>query len=181
MESQPWLASLLRLTLGSLEEQLVEVHWSEATKKLLIRLESIDGSLTLRQLKPDFRKLLLVDTGNMVRGLIVTQKANIKRDGVHFWSRYFAPMNGINEDPVTGSAHTGTRSHDAGNNQKSTPLLAVLAPYWKAVYEQSNEQVSVLLAMQVSSRSGLVSNKVIGDRVLIGGQTKTFGKGSFNI
>ena len=57
---------------------------------------------------------MAIDTGNRVRGVILTLKGGIDADGTEydFLSRYFSPWNGIPEDPVTGSAHT------------------VLGPYW---------------------------------------------------
>lgn len=105
-----WFGTLYdSLIVGTENIKLIEAQWSASTKKLLLRLDSTigDGQQVLTQLKPDFAQLAQLDTGDMVRGVIVTQKANIQRDKVHFWSRYFAPWNGIEEDPVTGSAHTG--------------------------------------------------------------------------
>ncbi len=73
---------------------------------------------------------------------------------VDFVSRYFAPAHGIPEDPVTGSAH------------------CTLAPYWAARLGKQ-----ALRARQLSRRGGelscaLQSDRVLGDRVLIGGQAR---------
>ena len=66
-----------------------------------------DG-LTHLQAFVDTHDTSAVDIEDSFRGIILTQKANFTRKGVHFWSRIFAPWYGINEDPVCGSAHTGS-------------------------------------------------------------------------
>lgn len=71
-----------------------------------------------------------------------------------FVSRCFAPQVGINEDPVTGSAHT------------------VLAPYW-----QKRLGKSAFHAKQLSPRSGELHCKIVGDRVLISGYATLYMKG----
>ena len=68
--------------------------------------------------------------------------------GFDFVSRFFAPALGIDEDPVTGSAH------------------CCLAPYWAARLGRDE-----LVAYQASPRGGVVRVRVAGDRVLLGGQT----------
>ncbi len=85
-----------------------------------------------------------------VRGIIITAKG-IETD---FVSRFFAPGAGINEDPVTGSAHTS------------------LIPYWS---NQLNKDE--FLAAQLSTRKGLIYCKNKGNRVEIGGKAVTFLKG----
>lgn len=85
------------------------------------------------------------------RGVIVTAKGS----QVDFVSRFFAPQSGVDEDPVTGSAHT------------------TLIPYW-AKELGKNE----LTAMQLSERTGLLRCKYMGDRVKISGQGKLYMIGS---
>jgi len=81
------------------------------------------------------------------RGVMITAKG----DNIDFVSRFFAPQSGIDEDPVTGSAHT-TR-----------------APYW------SNELGKTeLTAIQLSARKGYLHCKVLGDRVEISGHAKLY-------
>lgn len=94
-------------------------------------------------LQPDFVRLKQVPA----RGIIVTAKGN----EVDFVSRFFAPQSGINEDPVTGSAHT------------------TLTPYWAEKLTKNR-----LSALQVSARGGELFCKFIGSRVEIAGQAKTF-------
>ncbi|MGE0021401.1 MAG: PhzF family phenazine biosynthesis protein [Draconibacterium sp.] len=101
-------------------------------------------------LQPDFQQLVNAQT----RGVICTSKSN-KYD---FVSRFFAPAVGINEDPVTGSAHT------------------MLIPFW-AKKLGKNE----LLAKQVSARGGILNCKMAGERVEIGGKAVTFLTGEINI
>jgi predicted PhzF superfamily epimerase YddE/YHI9 len=81
------------------------------------------------------------------RGVIATAKG----DEVDFVSRFFAPQSGINEDPVTGSAHTS------------------LTPYWSKVLGKTE-----LSARQLSSRSGSLKCRAMGDRVEISGKCKRY-------
>ncbi len=101
-------------------------------------------------LQPDFKKVIDL-TG---QGLIVTAP------GLHhdFVSRYFCPKYGINEDPVTGSAHT------------------TLIPYWSDKLGSKK-----LLAKQVSIRGGELYCENKHERVLIGGNAVLYMKGNINI
>ena len=81
--------------------------------------------------------------------VIVTAAADSEQP-YDFVSRVFAPNVGINEDPVTGSAHT------------------VLAPYWADRLGQTS-----LVGLQASARSGLVGVEVSGDRVIVSGRAVT--------
>ena len=102
----------------------------------------------LRALQPDFALLKAVKT----RGLVVTCKAS---DGeFDFLSRFFAPAVGIDEDPVTGSAH------------------CALAPYWAARLGRNE-----LNGYQASRRGGAVRVRVLGDRVRLGGKAVTVIRG----
>ncbi len=95
---------------------------------------------------PSFEEILKLNA----RGVIVTAKG----DHVDFISRFFAPQTGVNEDPVTGSAHT------------------TLTPYW-AKELGKNE----LTAIQLSPRKGYLQCKNLNDRVEISGQGKLYLKG----
>lgn len=75
-----------------------------------------------------------------------------------FVSRYFWPANGGDEDPVTGSIHTG------------------LAPYWSHRLNKSR-----LLAYQASSRGGIVQCELVGDRVIISGKAVHYLSGSIEV
>jgi len=91
------------------------------------------------------------------KGLIVTAPGD-ETDAVDFVSRYFAPYAGIDEDPVTGSAHT------------------VLAPYWAKVLKKDD-----LHARQVSKRGGDVYCEIQGGRVLLSGHAVLYMKGEAHI
>jgi len=87
-------------------------------------------------------------------GIIVTAPGK----EVDFVSRYFGPNCGIPEDPVTGSAHT------------------LLMPYWSKRFNQNS-----LEAMQLSPRTGRLSCKLEGDRVLLSGHGATFMHGQIEL
>jgi len=107
-------------------------------------LVEVDSEETLRALSPDHSTLRNVP----VRGVIVTARSSTKE--FDFVSRFFAPGSGIDEDPVTGSAHTA------------------LGPYWAGILGKSE-----FMAFQASARGGVVKVQVRGDRVLLGGQAVT--------
>lgn len=97
-------------------------------------------------LKPDFRAIGELD----VHAVIVSAKG----DEADFVSRFFAPSAGVDEDPVTGSAH------------------CTLIPYWA---EQLGKDK--LFARQISQRGGELFCELAGDRVKIGGNAVTYLKG----
>ena len=98
----------------------------------------------LRQLSPDHGTLKKLP----VRGVIVT--AVSATEGFDFMSRFFAPGSGIDEDPVTGSAHTA------------------LGPYWSGRLGKNE-----FTAYQASERGGVVRVRLEGERVKLGGQAVT--------
>ncbi len=101
---------------------------------------------TVRALAPDLAELKRISH----RGVIVTAAAEDPGRGYDFVSRLFAPGVGIDEDPVTGSAHTA------------------LAPYWSARFGRDE-----LTGLQVSARTGLVRTALRGDRTLLTGGAVT--------
>jgi predicted PhzF superfamily epimerase YddE/YHI9 len=102
----------------------------------------------VRSLRPDFRVL-----GSRSDGY-VTVTAAASMDGYDFVSRFFAPPAGIDEDPVTGSAH------------------CALAPYWSERLGKTQ-----MLGFQASARGGTVRVTLAGDRVLLGGRAVTVMRG----
>ncbi|QKW05388.1 PhzF family phenazine biosynthesis protein [Streptomyces sp. NA04227] len=101
---------------------------------------------TVRGLGPDFRALAAYSR----RGVIATARADAPGRGYDYVSRCFFPNVGVDEDPVTGSAHTA------------------LAPYW------AHRLGNVLLTgLQASARSGLVRTELRGERVLLTGHAVT--------
>ena len=104
----------------------------------------------IEKLAPDFYTLAKLKT----RGLIATAPGK----DVDFVSRCFFPYFGIDEDPVTGSAHT------------------TLAPYW-AAHLGKNE----LTARQISRRGGFLKCHLQGNRTAISGQAVTFLEGVISV
>lgn len=109
-----------------------------------------DSEDEVQQLIPAFNKIVKLPA----RGVIVTAKGN----EVDFVSRFFGPQSGINEDPVTGSAHT------------------TLIPFWAQRLRKSE-----MTALQISPRRGLLRCKHLGDRVEISGQGKLYMSGKIYI
>jgi PhzF family phenazine biosynthesis protein len=106
-----------------------------------------ENETQVRNLKPDFKVVGKVKA----RGVIATAKG----DEVDFVSRFFGPQVAIDEDPVTGSAHT------------------TLIPYWAGVLKKNK-----LDAVQCSPRGGKLFCELRGDRVDIAGQGKLFMEGT---
>jgi PhzF family phenazine biosynthesis protein len=112
-------------------------------------LVEVQSESILRGLTPDFGKLKALP----VRGVIVT---SLSSQPVHdFVSRFFAPAVGVNEDPVTGSAH------------------CCLGDYWHGRLGKTE-----FSAYQASARGGLVRVRVAGDRVFLGGKAVTAARGN---
>lgn len=111
-------------------------------------LIEVDTEETVRAMQPDFTLLRTVP----VRGVIVTSRAASPQ--YDFVSRFFAPASGVNEDPVTGSAH------------------CCLGPFWSQRLDKTD-----LVAYQASSRGGIVRVGVRGDRTLLSGQAVTVLRG----
>jgi len=111
-------------------------------------LVEVESGEVVRNLSPDFGRLRALP----VRGIMVTSIAESKR--YDFVSRFFAPGAGIDEDPVTGSAH------------------CCLGPYWSKRLGKDE-----MVAYQASARGGVVWVRVVSDRVYLGGQAVTVLRG----
>lgn len=111
-------------------------------------LVEADSARTVRALQPDFTLLRRLP----VRGIIVTSADETGE--YDFVSRFFAPASGIDEDPVTGSAHCS------------------LGPFWRQ--RLGKDQFN---AYQASPRGGMVRVQVQDDRVLLGGKAVTVMRG----
>ncbi|KAB1987201.1 PhzF family phenazine biosynthesis protein [Streptomyces triticiradicis] len=109
-------------------------------------LVEIADEKTVRALTPDHKAL----ARHSERGIIATARAEDPSRGYDFVSRCFFPNVGIDEDPVTGSAHTA------------------LAPFWAERLGRP-----ALTGLQASPRSGLVRTEVRGDRTLLSGHAVT--------
>lgn len=111
-------------------------------------LLEVESEAILRGLTPNFGLLRRLP----VRGLIVTSRSS--RSEFDFVSRFFAPGAGIDEDPVTGSAH------------------CCLAAYWRKKLHKET-----FVAYQASARGGVVRVRISGERAILGGQAVTVTKG----
>ena len=107
-------------------------------------LAELESEVVVRELRPDFTRLKTLP----VRGIMVTSRA--ASAGFDFVSRFFGPAVGIDEDPVTGSAH------------------CCLGPYWSKRLGKTD-----MRACQVSRRGGVVAVTVTEDRVRLRGQAVT--------
>jgi PhzF family phenazine biosynthesis protein len=114
-------------------------------------LVEVDSEATLRSVMPDFPALAQTE----VRGTIVTSRATSAE--YDFVSRFFAPRAGVDEDPVTGSAH------------------CCLGPYWQQQLGKGE-----LVARQISLRGGVVRVRVADDRVYLGGTAVTILRGALS-
>ena len=110
-------------------------------------LVEVDSAATVRSMTPDFKLLATVTN----RGVIVTALYDWPYD---FVSRFFAPAAGIDEDPVTGSAH------------------CCLGAYWRRQLGKNE-----FLAFQASARRGVVRVRVDDKRAYLGGKAVTVLKG----
>jgi len=110
----------------------------------------IASEAKLRALDPDHAQLRRIP----VRGVIVTSRS--ASGEYDFVSRFFAPGSGIDEDPVTGSAH------------------CCLTPYWSAKLGKSE-----MTAYQASRRGGIVRVRLAGDRVKLAGEAVTVLRGEW--
>ena len=106
----------------------------------------------VRATEPDFALLAALDT----RGVIVTSASG--GPDYDFVSRFFAPGLGIDEDPVTGSAH------------------CALGPYWSQRLDKQT-----VTGYQASKRGGYVTVENKGDRVLLQGKANTVVTGKLNL
>lgn len=104
----------------------------------------LDDAAAVRNLRPDFRRLASAP----VRGIIATAASDSPE--VDFVSRFFAPAVGVDEDPVTGSAHCS------------------LGPFWSASLGKQR-----VVGYQASRRGGTVNIDCRGDRVTLSGGAVT--------
>jgi PhzF family phenazine biosynthesis protein len=112
-------------------------------------LVEVDDAETVRRLEPDLRAL----AGYDARGVIVTAPGD-GLDAADFVSRCFYPASGVDEDPVTGSAH------------------CTLASFWCPRLGRTS-----LVGWQASPRGGRVGVELAGDRVLLTGRAVTVLRG----
>ena len=108
----------------------------------------LESEAEVRSLAPDMSALARLG----IRGVIVTARSD--NGSYDFVSRFFAPGAGIDEDPVTGSAHCG------------------LGPFWGARLSKTE-----LVGYQASPRGGTVRVRLEGGRAHLGGHAVTVLRG----
>jgi PhzF family phenazine biosynthesis protein len=136
---------------GLMEALGVQPHYLGISRfDILVQVES---EAVVRSVDPDFARLRQVS----VRGVIVTARATSSTE-YDIVSRFFAPAVGIDEDPVTGSAH------------------CCLAPFWARRLGKPD-----LVAYQASARGGVLRLGLRGARVLLGGQAVTVLEGELRV
>ncbi len=121
-----------------------------AGKNEMDYLVEVESEKELMQVRPDFKLL----AGAPVRGVIITSRSD--NNAYDFVSRFFAPAAGVDEDPVTGSAH------------------CALTPYWAAKLGKAQ-----MNAFQASYRGGVLKVRMNGDRVILAGKAITVLKGEW--
>ena len=131
-------------------EEIININPIELYKGRDDVLAIVESEDSVKNLDINFELLNKINA----RGLIVSARGT-KSD---FVSRFFAPSAGVNEDPVTGSAHT------------------TLIPYWSNKLDKTS-----MHAEQLSERGGVLYCEDKNDRVLIGGNAIEYLKGEINI
>ena len=121
------------------------IHTGKSREDFLIVVATADE---VRNVNVDFQQMAKAES----RGVILTAKSDDAQ--FDFISRFFGPAVGIDEDPVTGSAH------------------CCLAPFWSKRLGKDE-----LVAFQASQRGGTLKLKVEGERIHIGGTAQTVSKG----
>jgi predicted PhzF superfamily epimerase YddE/YHI9 len=141
----------------SLSDALVEAlgAWPRTVLRSASTLVCVfDAEADVLALAPDFGRVRALP----FEAVMVTARADPRDDGCDFVSRFFAPAQGIDEDPVTGSAH------------------CTLAPYWGARLKKTR-----LHARQRSARGGSLVCELIGERVFLEGRVVPYLDGTIEI
>ncbi|KAM8894295.1 phenazine biosynthesis-like domain-containing protein 1 isoform 2-T2 [Spinachia spinachia] len=164
---------LIKAAVGN--HPIQDVYLSPQTKKLLVRLSDSCDRSVLTGLKVDPVALQRSETSGRVKGLIVTMKGSPEiQPGYDFYSRYFAPWNGIPEDPVTG------RRYDSSTGHTFSLLCSahtVLGSYWSQKLGKNK-----MFAHQCSSRGGELRLEVCAEgRINISGEAVTVLQGTITL
>lgn len=125
--------------------QISPIYVGTFDGRVLVEVENED---MVKAIEPDFNKLKKLNT----RGVVITSVS--ASDDIDFVSRYFAPWDGVDEDPVTGATH------------------CCLGPYWARKLEKKE-----LRAYQASSRGGYINMRIERDKVFLAGNAVTIYEG----
>ncbi len=131
---------------SAIDQEVISIHKSETN--FLVELASEEN---VKEACPNISALMVLECV----GVIITAKSDAKKHD--FVSRYFAPKMGIDEDPVTGSAHSS------------------LAPFWAPKLNKTH-----MVGAQLSQRGGQITVKLNSDSVAMQGKCKALFKGTNN-
>jgi predicted PhzF superfamily epimerase YddE/YHI9 len=112
-----------------------------------------DSPDQVRALQPDYQAILA-----LAPGVDLMLIATAPGEGTDVLSRVFVPACGVDEDPVTGSAH------------------AVIAPFWAGRFGRP-----AFTALQASARGGRMDCRVEGDHVILTGNARTVIRGEYDL
>ncbi|HTR00013.1 MAG TPA: PhzF family phenazine biosynthesis protein, partial [Candidatus Acidoferrum sp.] len=138
------------LTATTQVEAALGLPVSQLTRAGKTLIAELANATRVRNCKPDFQQIARLDC----HGVIITARG----DDCDFVSRFFAPRVGVNEDPVTGSAHCG------------------LVPYWHARLNKT-----AMHARQLSARGGELFCEYRAPRVLMSGHAVQYSVGTINL
>ncbi|MCP4580076.1 MAG: PhzF family phenazine biosynthesis protein [candidate division Zixibacteria bacterium] len=147
IELPDYFKNALNFHLADIDDMFHEAFQCRVLGMLLLRFKDASA---ISKIAPNFSDLAQAEDSFGSKGVVVTAEGEKPYD---FISRFFAPSLGINEDPVTGAAHT------------------VLTPYWSVMLKKKK-----MVAFQVSKRGGELNVELKTDpkgfrhRVLISGQ-----------
>ncbi|MDP3312886.1 PhzF family phenazine biosynthesis protein [Lutibacter sp.] len=142
--------AVVEIKIPKILEEALQIPILKCFKSDLKLLVEVESEELINQLNPNYNLLLQLEEND----IIVTSKGN----SVDFVSRFFAPKIGINEDPVTGSAHS------------------MLIPFWASKLNKDH-----LEALQLSKRTGYLKCTNLEGRVEMSGQAITYLKGKLNL
>ncbi len=137
------------------DERLLPVAAGRNAMDWLLELPDEDA---VRSIRPDFRALEQVDTRGVMVTAVADEETRGRYPGTDFVSRFFAPAVGVDEDPVTGSAH------------------CALGPYWADRFDKM-----LVTGRQLSARGGTVRVEASGERVVLEGSAVTVVRGELAV
>ncbi|CAG2111589.1 unnamed protein product, partial [Medioppia subpectinata] len=150
-----WTQTLIKTLGKDVDESLVDEVCKSSDFAIIVFKDSANNRLL--ELKPDFDAMNSLERNGIKNGIVVTQRADYRSTGFHFYSRVFLPWVGLNEDLVCGHAHTQ------------------LTPYWAQRLAITGQ---TLVGKQCSRRPGIVRCRINGDSVDISGNAVIVLKGT---
>lgn len=169
------LENLLCASVGENHAQIVErIEYSPTLPYLLVQLKNScsNPEVAIKKLSPNCGRLVVDgrtilqtasnESVDPIVGIILTIASSEASESADFYSRFFAPFVGVNEDPVCGSAHT------------------MLMPFWYK-FHPTKAGSRTLIGKQCSERGGMIHCTLDGDRVLLSGSTAVIVGGEIDV